>query len=188
MIRTARLTLRRFRESDAESLAAYCSDPAVARYQSWEPPVTVAQATLSVRSLGGRDPGQPGWFQFAVERTAEGDHIGDVGVDLHANLMQAQIGFTFAAAHHGQGYASEAVRGVLGHLFSERGLHRVAADCDVRNTASARLLERVGFAREGMRRQHVFCKGEWTDEFLWGMLAEDWQRLGNGAAGAGARD
>ena len=188
LLRTDRLTLRRFQESDAETLSAYCSDPEVARYQAWEPPLTVAQARLSVRSLSGRDPEQPGWFQYAIERTAEADHIGDVGVDLHHNRMQAQIGFTLAAGHHRQGYGSEAVRAVLDHLFAERGLHRVSADCDLRNTASARLLERVGFTREGLRRQHVHSKGEWTDEVLWGLLAADWQRLRHGAAGRTAQD
>jgi aminoglycoside 6'-N-acetyltransferase len=99
--------------------------------------------------------------------------IGDVGVCRHANGMQAEIGFSLATAYQGQGYATEAVRAVLHRLFAVDGLHKVEAECDARNTASARLLERVGFTREGLRRRHTWIKGEWTDDLLYGLLAAD---------------
>jgi RimJ/RimL family protein N-acetyltransferase len=92
--------------------------------------------------------------------------------------MQAEIGFTLAPAEQGKGYASEAVRAVLHHLFLVRGLHKVAAECDARNTASARLLERVGFTREGRLREHTWIKQEWTDDLLFGLLAAEWPRAG----------
>ncbi|MEU1816789.1 GNAT family N-acetyltransferase [Streptomyces roseifaciens] len=62
-------------------------------------------------------------------------------MNLHDNRLQADFGYTLAPALHGQGYATEAVRAVVGHLFG-RGLHRVSADCDVRNTPLARPLAR----------------------------------------------
>jgi len=121
---------------------------------------------------GGGDPSQPGWFQYAVEH--DRTHIGDVGVDLHDNLRQAEIGFTLDPAYQGKGFAGEAVRGVLDHLFQVQGLHKVSAECDARNTASARLLERTGFTREGLRREQTWIKGEWTDDLLYGVLAQEW--------------
>lgn len=63
---------------------------------------------------------------------------------------------------------------MLGHLFGARGLHRVAAYCDTRNTASASLLSRVGFSREGQQRQAWYHHGEWADIYLYGLLARDW--------------
>lgn len=174
LIATERLVLRRFRSSDAETLAAYRSDPDVARYQSWTPPVTLDQARAIVASLAAGDPTQPGWFQYAIERTEDKRHIGDVGVDLHDNRMRAEIGFTLATAYQGRGYAGEAVRAVLDHLFRVRGLHKVTAETDARNAASARLLERVGFTREGVLRSHTWIKNEWTDDALYGLLADEW--------------
>jgi RimJ/RimL family protein N-acetyltransferase len=53
-------------------------------------------------------------------------------------------------------------------------VHKVSAECDARNEASARLLARVGFTREGLRREHTWLKGEWTDDLLFGLLARDW--------------
>jgi RimJ/RimL family protein N-acetyltransferase len=177
LIATERLVLRRFRAADAETLAAYRSDPDVARYQSWTAPVPFEQARAVVASLEKGDPSLPGWFQYAVEHTADRAHIGDVGVDLAENRRQAEIGFTLAPAYQGKGFAGEAVRAVLDHLFRVRGLHKVSAECDARNTASARLLERVGFTREGRLRSHTWIKGEWTDDLLFGVLAEEWLLL-----------
>lgn len=181
LIATRRLTLRRFLAEDAVTLAAYRSDDRVARYQSWEPPVSLSEARQLVRVLGAGNPDEPGWFQYAVERTADHAHLGDVGVNLHENRMQAEIGFTVAAGHQGAGYATEAVLGVLGRLFAVQGLHRVSAECDARNVRSARLLERVGFSREGLRPSYTFIKGEWTDDLLFGLLADNWRTLYTGS-------
>ena len=174
LIATERLVLRRFRDSDAGTLSAYRSDPAVARYQSWAAPYSLEQARAAVASFAAADPLSPGWFQWAIERTADRAHIGDLGVNRHENRMRAELGFTLALSCQGQGYATEAVRGMLGHLFRVEGLHKVSAECDARNTASARVLERAGFTREGHLRSHTWIKNEWTDDLLYGLLARDW--------------
>ena len=173
LISTERLVLRRFRAADAETLAAYRSAPDVAVHQSWNAPYPVERARYAVESMAAADPAEPGWFQYAVELKTTRTHIGDVGVNLNDNRMQAEIGYTLAPERQGQGYATEAVRAVLERLFTVQGLHKVSAECDARNVASARLLERVGFTREGLRRRHTWIKGEWTDDLLYGLLEED---------------
>jgi RimJ/RimL family protein N-acetyltransferase len=169
-ISTARLVLRRFRESDAATLAAYRSVPDVARYQSWEAPYPLEDALRMARDMAAGDPTRPGWFQYAITLRPGGSHIGDVGVNLHENLMQADLGFTIDPRHQGQGYGTEAVRGVLARLLGEQGLRRVSAECDARNTASAALLRKVGFTQEGLRQRYTWIKGEWTDDLLFGLL------------------
>jgi aminoglycoside 6'-N-acetyltransferase len=164
-----RLLIRPLRLADAEVVAAYRSDPTVARYQSWSPPYAVSDA----QELVGGDPLAPGWFQSALVLRGDNLLIGDIGVNLHENLMQAEIGLTLRAESHGVGYGSEAVARLLDHLFTDRGLHKVSAECDARNEASARLLMRIGFSREGRRRSHTWIKGEWTDDLEFGMLATD---------------
>jgi RimJ/RimL family protein N-acetyltransferase len=174
VIETGRLVLRRFRTEDVHALAAYRSDPAVARYQSWNAPYSLDKARYAVQTMIAADPGMPGWFQWAVEHADSRTLIGDVGVNLADNLKQAEIGYTLAVAQQGHGYATEAVRAVLDHLFKVQGLHKVSAECDARNVRSAQLLERVGFTREGMRREHTWIKHEWTDDLLYGLLAPEW--------------
>ncbi len=166
---TDRLLIRPLEESDAQAVAAYRSDPAVARFQSWTAPYSVLDAV----GLVGGDPTVAGWTQFAIVLRGNDTLIGDLGINLHDNLRQAEIGFTLDARYHGLGYAVEAVTRALEHLFTELGLHKVSAECDARNDPSARLLERVGFRREGLRRSHTWIKGEWTDDLLFGLLDSD---------------
>jgi aminoglycoside 6'-N-acetyltransferase len=171
-VRTERLTLRRFIPADAEAFAAYRSDPGVARWQGWDAPVPLAEAIETVERFGTADPAAPGWFQYAAD--LDGQLIGDIGLNLHRNLMQADLGFTLAPAYQGKGYATEAVRGILEYVFVERELHRVSAECDARNTASANLLRRTGFTQEGLRLSNTWLKGEWTDDMLFGLLRTDY--------------
>ena len=177
LLETARLGLRRFRAQDTPAFAVYRSDPAVARYQGWTAPVSADSAAALVREFAGGDPGRPGWFQYAVELKDGGCLVGDAGVNLHENRMQAELGITLAPERQGCGYATEAVNAVLQDLFERRGLHRVSAECDARNQGSARLLERVGFQNEGRRPSNTWMKGEWTDDLLFGLLADRWSQL-----------
>jgi aminoglycoside 6'-N-acetyltransferase len=174
-LQTERVIIRRFQPSDVNTFAAYRSDPDVARYQSWSAPLEDGAAQRLVALFAEGDPDAPGWFQYALEASAEGVLIGDIAVNLHDNGMQAEIGFTLAPQWQGRGLAYEAISRMLGHLFGDRGLHRVSAECDARNARSANLLERLGFTREGHRREHTWIKGEWTDDLLFGLLAKDWR-------------
>lgn len=173
LLETERLVLRRFRAADAPMLAAYRSDPDVARYQSWEAPFPLGDAIAFVTEVGHLDPEREGWFQYAIEGKDSGVLVGDVGVNRGDGGRQAEIGFTLAPAFQGRGYATEAVRRVVRFLLLEEGLHRVHATLDARNVRSARLLERLGFRREGLLRQCSWWKGEWTDELLYAVLASE---------------
>jgi RimJ/RimL family protein N-acetyltransferase len=169
ILTSARLSIRPFRPEDAQTLADYRSDPDVARYQGWTTPFPVEDAARMIAEM--TDPAEPGWYQYAIDR--DGTVLGDIGVNTHENLMQADLGYTLATAHQGHGYATEAVQRMLRHLFLDRGLHRVSAECDARNERSAKLLARLGFRQEGLRVQHTWIKGEWTDDLLFGLLAAD---------------
>ena len=171
---TARLRLRRFTPADASALAAYRSDPEVSRYQSWESPVPLAEAERLAARFSAGDPRGPGWFQYAVERRDVPGLIGDVGVWRSEDGRQAELGFTFAPRFQGHGYATEAVARTVEFLLAEEELHRVSAGCDARNVRSAKLLERVGFRREGHLVQSMWLKGEWTDDVLFGLLASEY--------------
>ncbi|MFB6878848.1 GNAT family N-acetyltransferase [Streptomyces sp. NPDC056323] len=176
LLETPRLCLRRFQPADVWVFATYRSDSEVARYQGWTAPVSLESAASLVDEFAAAEPEEPGWFQYAIELKVERCLVGDVGVNLHENRMQAELGFTLGTQWQGHGYATEAVRAVLRDLFERRGLHRVSAECDVRNLNSQRLLERVGFLREGLRPQHTWIKGEWTDDLLYGLLSDVWGR------------
>ena len=174
--RTDRLLIRRFRAQDASSFAAYRSDAAVARYQSWGIPFADAQARSFIDSLCAANPDTPGeWFQFALVDAATGVHIGDVaaGVDAQDPRL-ATIGVTLAPSAQGRGYAGEAVAWLLDYLFLERKKHRVTADCDVRNGKVVALFDRLRMRCEGHHLQSAWWKDEWVDEYVYAILAHEW--------------
>ncbi|TXS49618.1 GNAT family N-acetyltransferase [Streptomyces sp. OR43] len=151
-IETPRLRLRRFLPTDVPDFAAYRSDREVARYQNWDFPLPLAAARRLVAEYSRRDPARPGWFPYAIELKQDERLIGDIAVHRHPDGATAELGFSIARPRQGQGYASEAVRGILAELFGQ-GLRTAVAECDIRNTRSARLLEHLGFT---YTRQHGF--------------------------------
>ena len=70
------------------------------------------------------------------------------------------------------------VASLLDFGFTQLGLHRMVARTDVRNAASIQLLERLGFRREGHCIENFYDKGEWTSEYLYALLAQEWRAAG----------
>lgn len=175
-LETARLILRPFRETDILTFSEYRSDPEVARYQGWEAPYEPAQAAHFILSMQQVQPGTPGqWYQLALQIKPDGPMIGDCGFCvLGDSPRQAEIGYTLARPYQGQGYATEAVTRVLDYLFRGLSLHRVRANCDASNLASARLLERVGMRREAHTIESTWFKGKWGSDFWYAILRREW--------------
>lgn len=175
-LRTARLRLRRMRDADLAAFVAYRRDPGVARYQGWDEAFSHEDAVTLFAAERGIAVGTPGaWTQIAIEEAATGTLLGDCALHVRGDdPRQAEIGFTLARGSQGRGYAAEAVEAVLGYAFGTLGLHRVIAITDARNAPAARLLERVGFRREGHYLQNVWFKGAWGDELSFAILGDEW--------------
>lgn len=170
---TERLTLRRFAETDLAALYAYRSDPEIARFQPWQAHDLEAARGWLANVLDG-EPGSPGrWFQFALVLRGTGALVGDLGLRTEADPRQMEIGFTLSRAAWGRGYATEAVRAVLGIAFG-LGAHRVIGNCDARNLASVRLMERVGMRREAHHVEDWWVGDEWTSSFVYAALEREW--------------
>jgi RimJ/RimL family protein N-acetyltransferase len=173
-IRTERLLLRTHRPDDLDALLAYYSLPEVARYIPWEPWTREQAETQMARRLPRTGIDKPGaGLGLIVER--EGQVIGDVALwPADDTLSRGEMGWAFHPDASGHGYATEAARAMIGVAFRTYGMHRVKAMLDVRNTASARLCERVGMTREAHLRQDAWAKGEWCDMLVYGLLATEW--------------
>lgn len=176
-IETERLRLRHFRESDLAALYAYRQDPAVARYQGWEPDTESEADVLERIEEMAKLPGviQNRWFQIAVEVKATGELIGDCGIRLSQDTRQVITGYTFASAAQGKGFATEAMTALLNYLFTELAVHRVAADALAVNARSVRLLERLGFRREGYFLEAEWFEDGWADNVIYAILAREWR-------------
>lgn len=177
ILETPRLILRPLKDSDIAAFAAYRSDPEVARYQGWEAPYSIEKAADFVTYMQTIEPGRPGlWYQLGIQRKTDGILLGDCGFQrLESEPRQAEIGFTLARLHQGQGYAHEAIHCLLGYLFNEFDLHRVRGNCDPQNAASIRLMQRLGMRHEGRWIKSLWFKGAWADEDWFAILREEWQ-------------
>jgi RimJ/RimL family protein N-acetyltransferase len=110
--------------------------------------------------------------RFFVEKK-DGTKIGVVGVFPVGDLWE--IGFALIPSERGKGYGTEAVTIFVDYLFLSRDLVRIQAMTDLRNTPSQRILETVGFKREGIVRKSMFIHGEWKDLQLYSILREEWK-------------
>ena len=173
---TDRLTLSPLSAADSGDLFAYRSLPEVCRYQSWEP-ASLQDAVDFIESLASTEFDTPGtWFQLGIRLSESGNLIGDLGVHFMEDGKQVEIGFTLAPALQRQGLATEAVVGLLDHLFGTLGKHRVTASIDPRNTASVGLANRVGMRQEAHFVQSLWFSGCWADDLLFAVLASEWNR------------
>ena len=174
-VESERLILRRFRDSDLTPFVAYRNDPEVARYQSWDS-FDEREARAFIQEMASAQPGVPGdWFQFAVESKETGGLVGDCALQVDGQEpYRAELGFTLAREHQGKGYASEAVSCLLDYAFTSLELHRIFAIADCRNEPSWKLLERVGLRLEGHFLESFWFKGEWSDEYLYAVLKDEW--------------
>ncbi|NNF57983.1 MAG: GNAT family N-acetyltransferase [Rhodothermaceae bacterium] len=170
---TQRLRLRHPRPADADAVLAIFGDPTAMRYWSHEPfeDLEAAQNYLATIDEGFAERTL---FQWAITELGADDLIGTVTL-LHWDRpnRRAEVGYMLSPSHWGKGYASEAVRAVLCFGFEAMDLHRVEAELDPRNEASARLLERLGFQQEGLQRQTWYLYDEWCDSALYGLLRTD---------------
>lgn len=183
-VETERLRLRAHRLDDVESLLSYYSDPEVARYIPWEPWSRAdAEEHVQRRVLRTGIDTPDAVLSLVVERDRR--VIGDVVLwPADETLARAEMGWAFHPDFGGQGYATEAVHALIGVAFGAYGMRRVIAQLDSRNAASARLCERIGMRREAYLRQDHFAKGEWTDNVIYGLLADEWKMPQSAAASA----
>ena len=99
--------------------------------------------------------------------------IGTVGLAIANADHQAEIGYWFGREYWGQGFCTEAVIAVIDHGFKTLGLHRIFAQHIARNAASARVLEKAGFSKEGVLRERGHDNGRFEDVHYYAMLRED---------------
>jgi RimJ/RimL family protein N-acetyltransferase len=169
---TPRLRLRPFQSQDLSLLQRYAVREDFWRFLPLEP-----QTPESVKSFLDQrltETWGEGGFHCAVELIGPDHLIGTARVSVRdAANLSGDIGYGLDSDYYGHGYMTEAVRRIVEIGIRELALHRVWATADVENTASWRLMERIGMRREGLLCQHKHVRGEWRDSYLYARLAGD---------------
>ncbi len=163
-----RVFLRPLREEDAPALYRVRDDAEVLRYLCHTSFTEAAARERIARQLDA-EPGTPGqWYSFGIELAETGEMIGDCSFHCPTgDPTQAEIGYLIGRKWWRQGYATEAVSGLVSWLIQIERKHRIFAVIDARNTGSRRVLERVGFARDPKLDRVGWCKGAFDPESVW---------------------
>lgn len=176
-LRTGRLLLRAFRRGDIPDIVRLAGAREVAATTLRIPhPYTEADAERFLdliatdRSFG---------FAFAITLLEMGQLCGAVGLHPDPVHPRAELGYWIGVPYWGRGYATEAARAVLAYGFNALKLHRIWANHFKGNTASARVLQKLGMSYEGCSREHVEKWGRFIDLENYAILASEWGENGS---------
>jgi RimJ/RimL family protein N-acetyltransferase len=113
---------------------------------------------------------------FIIEKK-DGGKIGFIAhfYVLHPAGRQLEIGYSLVPSERGKGYCTEALKIMVDFLFLSKDTMRIQAQTDPRNIPSQKVLEKVGFKKEGTLRKSFFMRGEWRDAYLYSILKEEWK-------------
>jgi ribosomal-protein-alanine N-acetyltransferase len=165
-----RIYLRRVRPDDVnETYCRWMNDPEVNKYlESRFSPHTMA----SLREyVAGKQGDEKNAF-FAIILKQGPRHIGNIKLGPIDTIHRlADIGLMIGEKDcWGQGYASEAIRLVVGYAFGRLNLHKLTAGCYAPNQGSLKAFLKVGFLQEGLRRSHCLCDGKYVDDIQLGLI------------------
>lgn len=174
-LRTARLHLRQFDDEDANALFTLHSSAYVLRYWDappWSERVRAERFIAECRRMAEEGTGT----RLAVDRVSDGAFIGWCSLARwNRDFRSVSMGYCLDDTAWGHGYMTEAGHALLGWAFDTLNLNRVQAEIDTRNAASARLLDKLGFVREGTLREDCIVNGDVSNSWVYGLIRRDWQ-------------
>jgi [ribosomal protein S5]-alanine N-acetyltransferase len=178
-LETERLTVRLARPGMHAAMARFLAENFEGHLERWSPPATSAffteefwrerlavaieefqsgRAARFVLQPRGRDA--PAELDAPILGTCNYTNI------VRGPFLACHLGYQVARSHEGQGLMAQALRATNAFVFDSMRLHRIMANYRPENERSARLLERLGFVREGLAKDYLFIDGAWRDHIL----------------------
>lgn len=182
-IETQRLYLRRYEQGDGEwyCAAGHRNRKHLARYESGNALrtiETVEDAEQVVRQFRAEWEAGSYYFFGAFDRAGD-EFVAQITVGpVSGDLPEFEVGYVVDCDHEGQGFVTEAVRGVLGWIMTYLHAHRVRIECDDTNVRSYRVAERCGFVREAhFRENKKHADGSISGTLFYGLLRREFEAL-----------
>lgn len=167
ILETERLILRKYQIDDLQDLFEYISNPKVVQYEPYKPMnVNETREILNQRISNDEF--------IAVELKSNHKMIGNVYLGKR-DFNSLEIGYVFNESYWNQGFARESCEKLIENAFNH-GIHRIFAECDPNNHASWKLLEKMGFVKEGHLKQNIYFwtnknnQPIWKDTFIYAKL------------------
>jgi [ribosomal protein S5]-alanine N-acetyltransferase len=172
VLETARLKMRAYSEADIPELVPLIGTREVAATTGRIPhPYTVEDARQFLATIE-----TDGEVRLAIILRDSGRLIGGIGLRLVEDHRNAELGYWLGVPYWGQGYATEAAREMLRYGFQQLGLYRIFASHFEGNTASGRILQKLGMQHEGCQRKHIRKWDRFLDSELYGILRDEWEQ------------
>ncbi len=173
ILQTTRLVLRQLRLQDADAVLHIRGDFEVTRYNIGSAYQSREQAQNLIEGITD-GYNQHLEVRWGITLREDDSVIGMVGYNYWVRHdHRASVGYDLAREFWGLGIMTEALRAVIAFGFDQMALNRIEADADMRNPASARVLEKVGFSREGVQREQFYEDGRFHDLGLFALLRRD---------------
>jgi ribosomal-protein-alanine N-acetyltransferase len=175
VIETSRLRLRPFDLADAPALFRIASNPTVTRFTTWDAHRTVDDSRAFINEHALPRYRENGPDLLAIELKDSGDLTGAIGARWATKENRClEFGYWLGEPFWRRGFATEAARPFVAHLFAKHSVERVQAHYIEGNTASGRVLEKVGLRLEGVRRRALFRHDRFWDLHCYAVLRDQW--------------
>ena len=172
-LRTARLNLREFVQADFRAIYAYSSDARVTRYLFFGPRDQDSTADYLEGLLASQRERPRSRFELAVEEIESGRVIGACDLSFIERSV-VDLGYMLGLENWGKGYATEIALALIDAAFFDLGAERVISTVDINNSASIRVLEKIGMRWEAVFRKHRRAQNRWWDCHLFVLPREVW--------------
>lgn len=164
-----RIILRPVSLDDAEDMYEYTSDEETTHF-IYEPHKDLEQTKSVIANYFVKEP----IGKYAMELKESNKMIGAIEFRVHEWNKSGELGFTLNRHFWGNGYMTEAGKLLLGLAFDVLGLERVYAAHEVKNSASGKVLNRLGMKCEGILRKSEMIKGALVDSAYYSILKEEY--------------
>lgn len=159
---------------DDQAIHSYGKDERVAHGASFPQHKDIEDARTFIQTvLQHYEKNEPSSYGVILRK--ENTLIGGIGLPIHdPTNNKAEIGYALAPWHWNNGYTTEAARMLIDYLFKSTEIERIEARCKTFNTASARVMEKVGMTYEGTLRSHTFYNNTYYDMKFYSILRSEW--------------
>jgi ribosomal-protein-alanine N-acetyltransferase len=173
---TSRIVLRALRLDDAEFILREWGDLVVTHFMTDEEPLkTLEEATERLQPLQTPEK-MPGFRWWGIEIKSEGCLIGTCGYcRWDKQHHRAEIGYDMWPDYWGKGLMPEAIQRLIRFGFEEMDLNRIEATTHTDNIRSQRVLEKLGFQKEGILREYYYRDGVYNNQVQFSFLKKEWQ-------------
>jgi RimJ/RimL family protein N-acetyltransferase len=137
--------------------------------------MSLSEAELEKRLF--ETPWMSGLDTFFIIEKKDGTRIGHITSFVMGEWRgKMEIGYAIVPSERGKGYGTEAVKLMIDYLFTKKNVIRIQVTTHADNISSQKVLEKVGFQREGLMRKSTCVKGKYHNEYIYGILREEWQK------------